>query len=140
MDGRDFAGRRVLVTGAGKGIGRATAVLLHRRGAEVIAATRSPEDLASLAQETGCRTIAVDLGDAEATRRAATEALPVDALVNCAGTTTLEILPRHLGRELRPDHGGERPGADDRGPGGGARPDPPRRRRAPSSTCRACRP
>jgi len=90
MDGRDFAGRRVLVTGAGKGIGRATAVMLHRRGAEVIAATRSAEDLAGLAAEIGCRTIAVDLGDPEATRRAAIEALPVDALVNCAGTTTLE--------------------------------------------------
>ncbi len=89
MGGQDFAGRRVLVTGAGKGIGRATALLLHRRGAEVIAATRSPEDLAGLAQEIGCRTIAVDLGDAEATRRAAIEALPVDALVNCAGTTAL---------------------------------------------------
>lgn len=90
MGGQDFAGRRVLVTGAGKGIGWATAVLLQRRGAEVIAATRSPEDLATLAQEIGCVTIAVDLGDAEATRRAAAEALPVDALVNCAGTTTLE--------------------------------------------------
>ncbi|KGM31725.1 SDR family oxidoreductase [Inquilinus limosus] len=90
MDRQDFAGRRVLVTGAGKGIGRATAVMLHRRGAEVIAATRSPEDLASLEQEIACRSIAVDLADAEATRRAAEEALPVDALVNCAGTTTLE--------------------------------------------------
>ncbi|MDR6289441.1 MULTISPECIES: SDR family oxidoreductase [Inquilinus] len=90
MDGRDFAGRRVLVTGAGKGIGRATAVMLHRRGAEVIAATRSAEDLKELAAEIGCRTIAVDLGDPEATRRAAIAALPVDALVNCAGTTTLE--------------------------------------------------
>jgi NAD(P)-dependent dehydrogenase (short-subunit alcohol dehydrogenase family) len=90
MDGQDFDGRRVLVTGAGKGIGRATAVMLHRRGAEVIAATRSTEDLKELAAEIGCRTIAVDLADAEATRRAAIAALPVDALVNCAGTTTLE--------------------------------------------------
>src|SRR5882757_2103704 len=90
MNGQDFAGRRVLVTGAGKGIGRATAVMLHRRGAEVIAATRSAEDLKELAAEIGCRTIAVDLADAEATRQAAIAALPVDALVNCAGTTTLE--------------------------------------------------
>ena len=90
MDGQDFAGRRVLVTGAGKGIGRATAVMLHRRGAEVIAATRSAKDLKDLAAEIDCRTIVVDLADAGATRRAAIAALPVDALVNCAGTTTLE--------------------------------------------------
>lgn len=89
MDGQDFTGQRVLVTGAGKGIGRATAVMLHRCGAEVIAATRSTEDLAALEAEIGCRTIAVDLGDAEAARRAAMDALPVDALVNCAGIAAL---------------------------------------------------
>lgn len=86
----EFHGKRVLVTGAGKGIGRATALYFAGLGASVIALSRSAEDLASLAEETGCRTIAVDLADAEATRRAAIEAQPADFLVNCAGTTTLE--------------------------------------------------
>ena len=83
-------GRSVLVTGAGKGIGRATATYLAGRGAAVIALSRSAEDLASLAAEIGCRTVAVDLADAEATRAAAREALPADLLVNCAGTTELD--------------------------------------------------
>lgn len=85
----DFSGKRVLVTGAGKGIGRATAKMLAARGAEVVAISRSQADLDSLAEEIGARGIAVDLADAEATRRATLEALPADFLVNNAGTTAL---------------------------------------------------
>lgn len=83
-------GRSVLVTGAGKGIGRATAVMLAARGASVIALSRSPADLDQLRAEIGCRTVPVDLSDAGATQRAALEALPADLLVNCAGTTELD--------------------------------------------------
>ena len=61
-----FEGRSVLVTGAGKGIGRATVKMLVAKGATVVALSRSVDDLASLEAETGCRTIAVDLGQAEA--------------------------------------------------------------------------
>lgn len=86
----DFTGKRVIVTGAGKGIGRATALMLSRRGAKVVALTRSADDLASLREETGCEAIAVDLADPQATREAARAALPADLLVNCAGTTELE--------------------------------------------------
>ncbi len=85
-----FAGKSVLVTGAGKGIGRAIAVMAAARGATVVALSRSPDDLAALAQEIGCRTIAVDLADAEAARAAARSAGPVDYLVNNAGITILE--------------------------------------------------
>jgi L-xylulose reductase len=85
----EFAGRRVLVTGAGKGIGRATAVLLAERGAKVVALTRSAEDLESLAAETGCESVVCDLGDPEATRAAARSIQPIDHLVNNAGTTEL---------------------------------------------------
>jgi L-xylulose reductase len=86
----DFANKRVIVTGAGKGIGRATAVMLARRGAKVIALSRSPADLEDLKAEIGCIPIAVDLADPDATRAAAIKALPADFLVNCAGTTELE--------------------------------------------------
>lgn len=86
----DFTGKRVVVTGAGKGIGRATALMLARRGAKVVALTRSTADLETLERETGCACVTVDLADAGATRAAALAALPADLLVNCAGTTELE--------------------------------------------------
>ncbi|MCM2474259.1 SDR family oxidoreductase [Rhizobium sp. CG5] len=86
----DFTGKRVIVTGAGKGIGRATALMLAARGAKVIALTRTAADLDSLKQEIDCVAITVDLADPVATRAAALRALPADLLVNCAGTTELE--------------------------------------------------
>ncbi len=84
-----FAGRRILVTGTGKGIGRVAVAMLAAEGAEVIAASRAPDDLASLAAETGCRIHAVDLADAAAATAMAEAALPVDALVNNAGIAEL---------------------------------------------------
>jgi L-xylulose reductase len=90
MSLQSFHGKSVLVTGAGKGIGRAVAVMLAARGAKVVALSRSVADLKKLESEIGSRSIAVDLADAVATREAALAAMPVDYLVNCAGTTTLE--------------------------------------------------
>lgn len=85
-----FEGRSVLITGAGKGIGRATAKLLATRGAAIVALSRSAEDLESLAAEIACRTFSVDLEDVEKTRAVVREALPVDLLVNCAGIASLQ--------------------------------------------------
>ena len=85
-----FDGQRVLVTGAGKGIGRTTAKLLAAQGASVVALTRAAADLESLEAEIGCETIACDLNDPVATRTAAIAAQPIDLLVNNAGTTELE--------------------------------------------------
>jgi L-xylulose reductase len=86
----DFSGKTVLVTGAGKGIGRAIAVLLAGRGARIVAMTRTAADLDSLAAEIDCVPVCVDFADAEATRHAAAAAMPVDLLVNNAGTTALD--------------------------------------------------
>ncbi|MBC7478007.1 MAG: SDR family oxidoreductase [Pseudorhodobacter sp.] len=85
-----FAGKTVILTGAGKGIGRATAGILVARGAKVIALTRSADDVADLQAKLGCRVLQVDLADATATRAAALAALPADYLINCAGTTELQ--------------------------------------------------
>ena len=85
-----FSGKSVLVTGAGKGIGRAIATMLAERGADVVALSRSAADLDSLRDEIGCKVIACDLADADAARAAAREAMPVDYLVNNAGITILD--------------------------------------------------
>ncbi|XP_062930504.1 L-xylulose reductase-like isoform X2 [Mobula hypostoma] len=80
-----FAGKRALVTGAGKGIGRATAKALLACGAEVIAVTRTQSDLDSLVQECpNVLTICVDLSNWEATENALKDVGPVDLLVNNA--------------------------------------------------------
>jgi len=85
-----FAGKCALVTGATKGIGRATVVRLVQEGAKVIATGRDEADLASLRDETGCETLVLDLGDAAAIR-AAVAAMPVvDYLVNNAGIVLLQ--------------------------------------------------
>jgi L-xylulose reductase len=86
----EFQRQRVLVTGAGKGIGRAVVARLAAEGAEVIALSRTKSDLEALQAEFGCRTIHCDLADADATRAATISALPVDLLVNNAGTTQLD--------------------------------------------------
>ncbi|MEP6563599.1 MAG: SDR family oxidoreductase, partial [Mesorhizobium sp.] len=90
MASQEFSGKSVLVTGAGKGIGRAVALMLASRGAKVVALSRSEADLRALEAEIGSSSIVVDLADPAATRDAAKAAMPVDYLVNCAGTTTLE--------------------------------------------------
>lgn len=85
-----FTDKTVLITGAGKGIGRETATLLAGRGAHIVAMARTEADLESLAEEIGSTSIVVDLEDADAARRATKEALPADLLVNCAGINILE--------------------------------------------------
>ncbi|HEY3536850.1 MAG: SDR family oxidoreductase [Trinickia sp.] len=87
---REFAGKTVLVTGAGKGIGEATARLMAARGARVIAVSRTRSDLEALAAAIGCETVCVDLADADAARAAAQAAQPVDLLVNNAGMVELQ--------------------------------------------------
>ena len=75
----DFKQKRVLVTGAGKGIGREIASMLHRFNARVVALSRTEKDLQSLKTEIGCETIIAELGDADSARRAAIEAGEIDA-------------------------------------------------------------
>ncbi len=85
----EFTGRRALVTGAGKGIGRVVVERLRARGAEVVALSRSRADLDSLAAETGCGTIAADVSDMTATLAAVAAEPAFDLLVNNAGISRL---------------------------------------------------
>ncbi|WP_346830640.1 SDR family oxidoreductase [Pseudomonas abietaniphila] len=85
MATHDFVGKRILVTGAGKGIGHETVQWLVRCGAEVIALGRNAADLAYCEHS-----LVVDLADVAATQAAVASMLPIDLLVNCAGVVELE--------------------------------------------------
>src|SRR5690606_6685439 len=87
-------GKVALVTGAGSGIGRATATLLAREGASVVLADRNGEaarETAAALTAAGGRSLAlqVDVADpiqVEAMARTAVEAFGrLDCAVNCAG-------------------------------------------------------
>ncbi len=73
----NFSGKRVMLTGAGKGIGRALAEMLVARGAGVYAMTRSADDVAALKRDLNIEAVQVDMADPEATRKAAVPACHV---------------------------------------------------------------
>lgn len=85
-----LAGQTAVVTGASKGIGLACAEALAWEGAEVIAISRNPDNLAAAkealkAKGLALNVVAVDLTDAEATKVVFDRIGAVDILVNCAG-------------------------------------------------------
>jgi len=84
-----LVGRRVLVTGASRGIGRALAHEFAANGARLALVARSGGELTELAQQLGGAAYAVDLSEPTQVRGlvAAIEddAGPVDVLVNNAG-------------------------------------------------------
>ena len=81
MAGR-LAGKTVVITAAGQGIGRASAELFVREGAELIA---TDVDAALLSGLTGCRAERLDVTDASAITAFAERIGPIDVLFNCAG-------------------------------------------------------
>lgn len=88
-------GRRVLVTGASLGIGRAVALAVAAAGAEVVlAARRRPglEDVAGLIAAAGgqATVLPFDAADPAAIRAAIASAGALDGLVNNAGSVTRE--------------------------------------------------
>jgi len=104
MDG-GFQGKRALVTGAGKGIGRAVALKLASLGAQVVGLSRTQADLDSLKAE--CPSIEVlllDITNWDTAREAVEKLGHVDLLVNNAGITNwssfLEITREELDNVL----------------------------------------
>lgn len=83
----DFTGKHALVTGAGKGIGRACALALAREGATVHAVARTETDLLSLAAESGAGHIKPIVADATS-----------DAFIQqIEGLASLDILVNNVG-------------------------------------------
>lgn len=85
MSGR-LAGKRCLVTAAGQGIGRASALAFAAEGAEVIATDINEGALGSLAEENpSLRIERLDVLDPAAIAEAARRHGALDVLMNCAG-------------------------------------------------------
>ncbi len=98
----DLSGRVAIVTGASRGIGRATALALARQGASVVAAARGDHaDAVAAAIEAGggrAAAVAVDVTDPASVERMAAAAAErfgrVDVLVNNAGITRDQLMLR----------------------------------------------
>ncbi|KXF76350.1 NAD(P)-dependent oxidoreductase [Paramesorhizobium deserti] len=80
-----FRDKTVLVTAAGQGIGKATALAFARAGATVHATDINEKALATLANESGISVRRLDVLDTAAVTQAAAEIGTVDVLFNCAG-------------------------------------------------------
>lgn len=78
-------GKTVVITGASKGIGAATARVLAAKGAHVVLAARSADALTALAKETGGTAIPCDVSDFAQVQALMDAADDVDVLINNAG-------------------------------------------------------
>jgi 3-oxoacyl-[acyl-carrier protein] reductase len=87
--GPRLQGRRIIVTGAASGMGRAIARLFAREGATLALFDINGEGQAKVAQETGALSIAVDVSIADAVKSAVAQADRtmggIDGVVNAAG-------------------------------------------------------
>lgn len=92
IDFGQLRGKTIAITGASKGIGKETAMLLDQLGANLILGARNENELMSVASQMNSKplVISLDVSDERSVRRFAGQAISkygkVDALINCAGT------------------------------------------------------
>ena len=79
-----LTGKRALVTAAGQGIGRASALAMAREGCAVLATDVNPAALAELA-DAGLEVRVLDVRDPASIAGAVAATGPLDVLFNCAG-------------------------------------------------------
>ena len=77
-------GKTCLITAAGQGIGKASALAMHREGAKVIATDINEEALSEL-EAAGLQTFLLNVREPESIALAVKKAGSVDVLFNCAG-------------------------------------------------------
>ena len=95
-------GKRALVTGGSRGIGRAIAAELAGAGAEVVIGYhRGRDEAASLAEEIGGTAVQADVSSPEEAARLVEEAGDLDILVNNAGLTRDGLLARMSDEDWR---------------------------------------
>jgi 3-oxoacyl-[acyl-carrier protein] reductase len=88
-------GKRALVTGASKGIGRAIAEELAQAGADVVVGYRTgAEEAEELAREIAGSAVQADVSSADEAARLVEESGDIDILVNNAGVTRDGLLAR----------------------------------------------
>ena len=88
----NLVGKKILVTGAGRGMGRAIAKTLRDQGSTVYALSRSQEPLDSLVKQSpGIRPIQADLRNWDEIRDKLKDLEPLDGLVNNAGIVDFKV-------------------------------------------------
>src|SRR6059058_634624 len=101
----DLRGRTVVVTGASSGIGRATALEMARRGADLVLAARRTDLLQEVAtqcrrQGVECRVVPTDVRHREECIRLIESAGQIDVLVNNAGFAIFDAIESAKADEL----------------------------------------
>ena len=100
----ELRGKRVLITGASRGLGRGMAKAFAREGAIVALAARSEASIKELAERLGGTAHPCDLMDPEQVvglvERVEREAGPIDVLVNNAGVSHVDHMLSHTPEQI----------------------------------------